>query len=226
MEKSQIITKISELKASSKKRNFNQTLDLIVNLKDFNLKTEKLETYVQLPYDLGKKIKICAFVDSELITSARENCDKIITKDEFSEWKNPKLVSKLAKEYDIFISQANLMKDVAMIFGRVLGPLGKMPNPKFGAVILPKDNLKQTVEKFRKSVKLVVGKEAILKIPIGKENSSEEHVAENIRIIIETLEHTLSKGKHNIKNILIKFTMSNPIILFAHSKKEEAEEKE
>ena len=95
-------------------------------------------------------------------------------------------------------------EDVAMIFGRVLGPLGKMPNPKFGAVILPKDNLKQTVEKFRKSVKLVVGKEAILKIPIGKENSSEEHVAENIRIIIETLEHTLSKGKHNIKNILIK----------------------
>jgi len=102
------------------------------------------------------------------------------------------------------------MSKIATKFGRVFGPLGKMPSPQAGIITKEDDNtIKETVEKINKIIR-VRNKEMAIKLPIGKENMPDEKLEENIRKVIEGLERKLPRGKENIKEILIKFTMSKP----------------
>ncbi|MFH1473494.1 MAG: 50S ribosomal protein L1, partial [Candidatus Aenigmatarchaeota archaeon] len=119
MEKKDIEKALKELKENSSKRNFKQRLDLIIKLKEFDIKKvdNQLEFFVPLHFNLGKKIKVCALVGPELKDEAIKVCDKAITADEFEKF-DKKAAKKLAQEYDIFIAQANIMAKVASVFGR------------------------------------------------------------------------------------------------------------
>ena len=68
MDKKQILSAIKELKEKHK-RNFKQSIDLIITLKDLNLKKpdEQVDFFAQLHYQKGKKITTCALVGPELI---------------------------------------------------------------------------------------------------------------------------------------------------------------
>ena len=212
MNKNQILETLKNLRSSSKKKNFNQTVDLIINFKDLDLKKNNVDFFVNLPHFRGKKIKVCAVVDHELENQAKELCDLTILKKELDKYKNDlKLVKKVSKEYDFFIAQANLMTQVAAVFGRVLGPLGKMPNPKVGAVLPPVGQVKPVIEKFKKLVRLMTKKEPIIKIAIGKEDMEDEEIVDNVYFVYDQLIHNLPKGAGNIKNILLKLTMSKPL---------------
>ena len=112
---------------------------------------------------------------------------------------------------------------IATIFGRVLGPLGKMPNPKVGGVLPPVSQIKPVVDKFRKLVRVTTKKEPIIKISVGREDMTDDDIAENIYTIYEQLIHHLPKGQASIKNVLIKFTMSNPLKVGEKIKKESKE---
>ena len=85
MEKDTILKGIKSIKEKSKKRNFSQSYDLIINLRNLNLKKpeEKIDMFVTLPHKRGKKIKICGLLGAELYTEGK-NCDKLIQKEEFA----------------------------------------------------------------------------------------------------------------------------------------------
>ncbi len=223
MNKELFIKKLEELRNKNKKRNFTQTLDVIFNLKNIDPKKEenKIDTFITLPKSRGKDIKICAFVDKALIKQASEVCDKVIPADEFPVWgKDKKAVKKLAREYDFFIAQANLMPQVAKIFGRYLGPRGKMPNPKAGCVIPPDlVNLKPIVDKLKKTVRLQIKTEPSVKVAIGTEAMSNEDLAENFVAVYSALVHDLPNHEANISQIILKFTMSSPVKLIEKGKK-------
>jgi large subunit ribosomal protein L1 len=220
MNKQQILETIKDLRSNSKERKFKQTFDVIINFKDLDLKKNNVDFFANLSHDRGKKIKICAIVDHELEAQAKENCDLVILKKDLDKYKKDlKLVKKVSKEYDFFIAQANLMGLIATVFGRVLGPLGKMPNPKVGGVLPPTGQLKPVVSKFKKLVRLMTKKEPIVKLSVGKEEMKDDDVAENIYHIYEQLVHNLPKGQANIKNVLIKFTMSKPLKVGEKEKK-------
>ncbi len=211
MEKNDITPVLKNVREKSPKRKFAQTFDLIINLRDLDIKKpeEKVELYIPLPHAVGKKVKICAFVDAALAGKAKETFDKVVTKEEFSRWAgNKKEQKKLATEYDYFIAQADLMTGVAATFGKVLGPKGKMPNPKAGCVVpanIP--TLQPVKDKLGKLVKLQTKGELALKIPVGIETMNDEDITDNIHMVYTTVLSHLPQQKDNLKNVLLKLTM-------------------
>jgi ribosomal protein L1 len=97
------------------------------------------------------------------------------------------------------------MPKVASNFGKYLGPRGKMPSPKQGLI---KDDVKKLKEKFDKLVKIRSYGSSV-KLSVGKEDMGEEKIAENL---ISAYNEILKEWKE-IKNVLIKLTMSKPVKL-------------
>jgi len=214
MNKEAILSSIKKVREVSPKRNFNQTFDLIVNLKNLNIKKpeEKVEQYIHLHFPKGKKPKICALVDKELVAKAKENFDFVVGKDDFPKYqKDKKLVKKLSMSYDYFVAQANLMGEIASTFGKVFGPKGKMPSPKAGCVIPPNADLKLVIKNLSEVCKLITKNDTTIRTSIGLENMKDEEITDNIQTIYTSLLHALPQEKNNIKSIQLKLTMG-PLI--------------
>jgi large subunit ribosomal protein L1 len=214
MQKENIKKALEELRKNSTKKKFNQSIDLVINLKELDLKKpeNQVDVYTQLTHSKTKPVKTCAIIGPELMETAKENCDTIIIVDDFPEYQeNKRKLIKLAKEHDFFIAQATIMPKIAKAFGRILGTRGKMPNPKAGCVVPPKTNLKPLVDKLKKTVRLVAKTQYCIKITPGDEKMTDDQIAENIMNIYTAAIGKLSQEERNIKNILIKFTMSKPV---------------
>jgi large subunit ribosomal protein L1 len=198
----------------SSKRGFKQKIDVVVNLKELDLKKtdEQVEFFLQLPHEKGKKVKVCALVGPELKDDAAKSCDFVINAEQFDKYiKEPKLAKKLAEDYDVFIAQMNIMPKVAAAFGRTLGPRGKMPNPKAGCVLPPKGDVAGTVQKLQKTVKVSAKTTPIIQVLLGSEAMKVDDVAENVAYFYNQLVHHLPKEKNNVRSFAIKSTMGKPV---------------
>ena len=140
-------------------------------------------TYSKNPiYEPSVLRKICAFVGPETYEEAKQVFDKVVLVDEFSQY-DKKKAKKLAREYDFFVAQANIMPQIAKTFGRYLGPLGKMPNPKFGQLFPPKGaKLSNLYERLQKMVILSAKKVPLIYVPFGVETMEDEKLAENLNV--------------------------------------------
>jgi len=213
MNQKTVIEALKKIRSESKERKFKQAVELIVNLKDLNLKNpdEQLEFFTNVPNSFGKN-KVCAIVAGELLEEAKKICDKVITVGELGEYQKDKIkTKKLGAEYDYFIAQANIMGKVAGAFGRVLGPRGKMPNPKAGCVVPPKAALGPLYERLQSTVKISAKKFPVVQLKVGTEEMSDEELAKNITYFYDQIEHHLPKERHNVRGALIKLTMGKPI---------------
>jgi len=154
MDKSQVTQTLKKVKENSQKRNFTQSIDLIINLRDIDLKKpeQSVNFFHTLHYSKGKKVKVCALVGPELLAQAKEVCDLAVSVDDFPKYQDKSKAKKLATNYDFFIAQATIMPKLATAFGKVFGPKGKMPNPKAGCVVPPNANLEPLYEKPQKTV--------------------------------------------------------------------------
>ena len=189
-----------------KKRKFSQSVDLIINLKGFDLRRDSVNVVINVPHKIRDK-KVGGFFEkkSGLVDS--------VTKVEFGKYKDKNALKKLVNKYDYFIAIAELMPSVAKTFGKVLGPAGKMPSPQLG--IIPQQNddfIKKELEKIAKAVKIRV-KEASVKLNIGNESMKDEEIIDNFNAIYKAIVESLPKKKDNVKNVMLKFTMSKPIKL-------------
>ena|SRR3989338_8948318 len=194
---------IAEIR-KEKKRKFEQSIDLIINLKGIDIKRDNVAAVINIPNKIKDK-KVCGFLSkkSELV--------RTILQPDFQKYKEKKPLKSLIKEFDFFIASAPLMPQVATAFGKVLGPSGKMPSPQLG--ILGKDDdsvIKQVLDRIDKSIKIRL-KEPSVKIVIGKEGMKDEQIEENIRTVFEGLVQVLPSKRDNLKSVLIKTTMGKPV---------------
>ena len=195
--------KVVRENSAKDKKKFEQTVDLIINLKDFDIKRNSINTFVTLPHRVKDK-KVAGFLEK------KSTVIDTITKIEFDEFKEKKKLKKLVKEYDFFISNAKLMPLVATTFGRVLGPASKMPSPQLGVVTNEEDKtIKEILSKINAVVR-VRTKEPTVKVSIGKESDKDEDLAENALAVYQEVFKGLPKQKENVRSILVKFTMSKP----------------
>ena len=206
MDKEKFLNAVKALRKSKKKVNFNQTVDLIVNLKGFEVKKHGFNVFVFLPNKIKDK-KIAGFLekDSKLVYS--------IKKSDFSRYKEKKDSKKLIKNYDFFISNAKLMPDVATVFGRILGPAGKMPSPQLGIILNEDDKIIESlINKINSSVRIIV-KEPSIKIAVAKESLNDDQIADNILAAYDKIIENLPRKIDNIQNIKIKLTMGKPVLV-------------
>ena len=122
---------IKQLRESSKKRKFNQRVDLIVNLKDFNLKKpeNRIDEVLMLPKGPGKQTKITVFADN---IKAIEGCTIYKKADIEKLSTNKKELKKTIAETSFFLAEPPLMAVVGKFLGKFLAPIGKMPKPLVG----------------------------------------------------------------------------------------------
>lgn len=186
-----------------KKRNFDQTVDLIINLQKFDIKKNQVNLFVNAPYKIKEK-RICAFLESK-----NKNVETI-TKEEFKKYSDKKELKKLVKKFDFFIAQASLMPKVATSFGKILGPAGKMPSPQLGIILNTDDKtINELKEKINNSIKIKI-KEASIKLGVGKESMKDDELIENILSVYNAILKEMPRKKENIKNIEVKFSMTKP----------------
>jgi len=197
-----ILERIKEVKEKSKKRNFNQRYDLIINLKYLDLKkTEnKIDEIFVLPKGTGKETAIIFFSDT---TKKMEDC-KIIKSSEIEKLgKNKKTAKKIIDQTDFFLAEPKLMPTVGKYLGKFLAPVGKMPKPVVGDV-------EKMIKNSKDAVRIVVNKQPIIHTIVGSEKMSDNDVEENIRTLLNFLKSKLPRGKNNIKNVYLKLTMGRP----------------
>ncbi len=213
MEKDKALALLKQAKENGNDRKFVQSVDLVINLKDIDLKKteQQLDVYVTLHNDYGKKVKVCGLVGPELLEEAKKVLDRAIVADDFAKL-SKKDIKHLAKEYDYFIAQANVMPQVATTFGRVLGPRGKMPNPKAGCVVPPKATLAPIYQRLQRTIRVQAKKDPVIHLKVGRQDQSEDEVADNISYLYNQVVHNLPLEENNIKNGLVKLTMGKPAV--------------
>lgn len=200
--KEKILTAIKELKEKSKKRNFPQSFDLIINLKEFDVKKpeNRISEDIVLPHGKGKDVKIVVFSDS------LENPDvEVLGTNEINKMaRDKRKIKKMARDVNFFLAEPKLMPLVGKTFGQALGPRGKIPKILTG-------NAKDMINNYKKSVRIRVKESPVIQCIIGKEDMKNEEVAENVEAVLKFLEHRLPKGKNNLGKIMLKLTMSKPV---------------
>jgi ribosomal protein L1 len=186
---------------AKEKRNFVQTVELIINLKDFDFKKESISLYAELE---GIEKKVGVILEKALDVGF-----------DVAEWQEletmqPKQFKKYASQYDYFVTTAKLVPLIAKKFGKILGPMKKMPDPKLGSIVTEanEEKIKAICERLRHTAKIVNDKNSV-KLAIGKENTDKEVLFRNFVRVVDAIEKS---GKH-IKELLIKLTMSKPVKL-------------
>jgi len=203
---------IQEVKKDTSARKFTQSIDVIFTLKDLDLKKpeDQIDFYFKLPSGLSKKKKICALVGPEMVDDSQKVFDRTIIQAEFEKF-SKKDVKKLAEQFDYFVAQVNIMPKVAAVFGRVLGPRNKMPNPKAGQVVAPKANLTILRENLKDTVRLKAKGAQVIQSVIGTVDMSDEKLAENLKAAYDAMIHHLPKEHNNFSAMHVKLTMGKPI---------------
>jgi large subunit ribosomal protein L1 len=186
-------------------RNFRETVDLAVNLRDLDLNdpSNRVDESVVLPAGTGQETRIVVFATGETALRAEEVADDVLSPDELEDLGDDDDAAKdLADETDFFVAEASMMQNIGRYLGTVLGPRGKMPTP-----LQPDDDVVETVERMKNTVQLRSRDRRTFHTRVGAENMSAEDIADNIDVIVRRLEAALEKGPLNIDSIYVKTTM-------------------
>jgi len=206
-----ITNAIKEAKEKSKKRNFTQSIELIVNMQDIDMKSPqgRIQERIELPHPSPEKPnKICVIASGELALKARRaKANRVIEKSGLQGLAGKKKeLRKIANEYDFFIAEAPLMPVVGKIMGPALGPRGKMPVP-----VPPTADITSLTKKYRKMVFIRMRNQPVIRCRVGTESMKDEEITENIQAVLTVLERKLKRGIKNIKSTNIKTSMGTPV---------------
>ncbi|MCQ2976933.1 MAG: 50S ribosomal protein L1 [archaeon] len=206
----EIIDAVKEAKELAKPRNFTQSIDVIINIKDLDVRKpdNRFSEELALPNGRGKPIKIGVIADGELAVSAKDaGIDLVISKEDLEELgKDRKSAKKLAGSVDFFIAQADMMALVGRFLGPVLGPRNKMPKPVPASV-----KVEPLLERLESTIKVGVKQQPSIQILVGTQDMDDEKLAENIEAVLAILDRNLEKGRNQIKSMYIKATMGSVV---------------
>lgn len=193
--------KIEEALKTGKKRRFKQSLELIIVLKDVDVKELKNNiSLITLPYFNDSKVVVFSEIKRSDI-----NAESISLKEIETISQNKRLAKKLARSFDFSLAETKLIPVIGKLLGKFLAPLGKMPIP-----ITDEKKLNENIEKLKKSRKINL-KQNQIQVKIGKEDMKLEELFENAKSVINQIVSVLPNGEKNIKKIYVKLTMSKPI---------------
>ena len=204
--KQEILEAVKKAKEESKPRNFTQSVDVVITIKDLDVKKpeNRIDEEVLLPNGRGKDVKIAFIADGELALQAKNaGADLVINKPELEEMgKDRKGAKKIANRHDFFVAQADMMPLVGRFLGPVLGPRKKMPKP-VPATIKPEP----IMERLKSTVKVRIKDQPVIQALVGTQDMDDELIAANIEAILVVLDQKLEKGRNQVKSMYVKTTM-------------------
>jgi large subunit ribosomal protein L1 len=152
---------------------------------------EQLRGTIALPNGLGKDVKIAVFAQGEKAREAEEAGADFVGAEDLA-----KRVEEGFTDFDVAIATPDLMPLVGKL-GRVLGPQGKMPNPKVGTVTM--DVRKAVEESKAGKVEYRTDRTAIVHLVIGKASFEDRSLLENYAAVIDELiraKPSAAKGRY------------------------------
>ncbi|HJJ20779.1 MAG: 50S ribosomal protein L1 [Crenarchaeota archaeon] len=212
----EIITKAKE---GTKKRKFKQSVEIIINFKDIDVKKGfAINEVVQLP-KTSSPATVCVIATGDMNQKAKAaKADSVIGNEELSKYESNKRESrKFINKYDFFLADTQIMPTVGKALGQLLGPRGKMPTPiPFNAPI------DAFLSRFRTSIKVRTRASLSISCKIGDESMEDSDLAVNAFTVLNAVEKKLPNGEKNIRKIMIKTTMGKPVKQLQEIKKKHA----
>jgi large subunit ribosomal protein L1 len=173
---------------------FDETVELHIRL-GVNVRhaEEQLRGTLALPKGLGKDVTIAVFAEGDQAQAATEAGAQFVGDDDLAE-----KVEGGWTDFDVAIATPAMMPKVGKL-GRILGPQGKMPNPKVGTVT---DDIAKAVDESKAGkVEYRTDKQAIVHLTIGKSSFDESALLENYAAVIEEIvraKPAAAKGRYLI----------------------------
>jgi large subunit ribosomal protein L1 len=162
---------------------------------------EQLRGTIALPNGLGKDVKIAVFAQGDKAREAEEAGADVVGAEDLA-----KRIEEGFDDFDVAIATPDMMSVVGRL-GRILGPSGKMPNPKVGTVTM--DVAKAVGESKSGKVEYRTDRTAIVHMVIGKASFDERLLLENYAAVIEELiraKPSVAKGRY-LRTITMTSTM-------------------
>ena len=200
-----IVEAVSRALEEAPARNFRETVDLAINLRDLDLNdpANRVDESVVLPAGTGQDTQIVVFASGETALRAEDVADQVLSGDDLEDLGDDTDAAKdLANETDFFVAEASMMQDIGRYLGTVLGPRGKMPTP-----LQPDDDVVETVNRMKNTVQVRSRDRRTFHTRVGADDMPADEIADNIDVIIRRLEANLEKGPLNIDSIYVKTTM-------------------
>ena len=205
---SQLAEVIKKAKEETKKRKFKQSIELIINFKDIDVKKGfAINEVIQLP-KTNSPATVCVIATGDMSQKAKAaKADSVIGNDELTKYEANKRESrKFINKYDFFLADTQIMPTVGKALGQLLGPRGKMPTPvPFNAPI------DAFLARFRTSIKVRTRASLSVSCKIGDETMEDSDLAINAFTVLSAIEKKLPNGEKNIRKVLIKTTMGKPV---------------
>jgi large subunit ribosomal protein L1 len=186
-------------------RNFTETVDLAINLRDLDLSQpdNRVDMELVLPEGTGQDTRVAVIADGETAVRAEDVADRVIRPDELEELADDENEAKdLADEMSFFIAETDYMQDIGRYLGTILGPRGKMPSP-----VEPDDDVVEEVQRLKGTVALRSGDRRTFHTTVGTEEMDPEELADNIEAVLRRLTADLDKGELNLDSVYVKTTM-------------------
>ena len=163
---------------------------------------EQLRGTIAMPHGLGRDMTVAVFAKGDKAREAEEAGADIVGDDDLA-----KRIEEGFTEFDVVIATPDMMPVVGKL-GRILGPQGKMPNPKVGTVT---DDLAKAVgESKAGKVEYRTDRMAIVHMPIGKIAFEEQALLENYAALIDEIiraRPAAAKGRY-LRTITLTTTTS------------------
>jgi large subunit ribosomal protein L1 len=162
---------------------------------------EQLRGTIALPNGLGRDVKIAVFAQGDKAREAEQAGADVVGAEDLA-----KRIEEGFDDFDVAIATPDLMSVVGRL-GRVLGPSGKMPNPKVGTVTM--DVAKAVEESKSGKVEYRTDRTAIVHLVIGKASFPDRQLLENYAAVIEELQRAkpaVAKGRY-MRSITMTSTM-------------------
>jgi large subunit ribosomal protein L1 len=160
--------------------NFDEAVEFHARLGvDVRHAEEQLRGTLALPSGLGKDVSVAVFAEGDLARAAEEAGADFVGAADLAE-----KVEGGWTDFDVAIATPALMPQVGKL-GRVLGPQGKMPNPKVGTVT---DDVARAVGEAKAGkVEYRTDKQAIVHLTIGRTSFDQQALLQNYAAVIDEL---------------------------------------
>lgn len=188
---------VAILKKFAGARKFDQTIRVAINLGiDASRGDQLIRGAISLPHTAGKKKRVIVFADGDEAGRAREAGAAEVGMEDLA-----KKISEGWDDFDVAIAIQRAMPLVGKL-GRVLGPKGKMPNPKTGTVVPATGDVATTVREFvAGKVEFKNDKDGNLQVPIGKVSMGEDQIKENLSKFID---HIKAMRPQTVKGYFVR----------------------